>query len=300
MPEEQNSTAPSDMTAEALALLKREVDALQVTLAHQTRPWYKDGSVLVSVLALLFSFGTTVVSYNKSQQDDVRARKAELRELILQLGRAPREIFEMERRFPNDPALIGSFRGFVNQESGIVAQQASQVIWSIPDAVSGDEHQAVASSLDAAGFAEQAAAHLRAAADRASDLYGLVVASRGLADITYRARGEAEGRAAFEAAIAATNSGRFQPPFEDFTVYHDALTHYRWAQLEGGNAKCDDFKLHLDAAAALERKLKVRAPQLAADIERARSIGCPPPMFPAPLGQPVPQGGAPIEASGQN
>ncbi len=41
--------------------MKREIDALQIAILSQKKPWYKEIPIIVSVAALLFSFGTTYV-----------------------------------------------------------------------------------------------------------------------------------------------------------------------------------------------------------------------------------------------
>jgi hypothetical protein len=45
--------------------MKGEIDGLQIGLTSQKKPWYRDLSTLISFLALLFSFGTTFVSYRR-------------------------------------------------------------------------------------------------------------------------------------------------------------------------------------------------------------------------------------------
>jgi len=53
-------------------LMKREIDALQIAVTGQSKPWYKNVSTLLSVTALLFSFGTTFVSYHRANIQDIQ------------------------------------------------------------------------------------------------------------------------------------------------------------------------------------------------------------------------------------
>ncbi len=62
-----------------LLLLKREVDALQIAIHRQEAPWYKNMSTVLSIVALLFSFGTTFVSYKRTESQDVQNARVELR-----------------------------------------------------------------------------------------------------------------------------------------------------------------------------------------------------------------------------
>ena len=77
----------SDDLGERVDTMKREIDALQIAVMSQKKPWYKEIPVIVSVVALLFSFGTTVVSFRRTQVQDVQNMRQELRGL-LQIGRA--------------------------------------------------------------------------------------------------------------------------------------------------------------------------------------------------------------------
>lgn len=48
--------------------LKREVDALQIKVLSGTKPWYKKASTLIALFALIFSFGTTIISYQRNDR----------------------------------------------------------------------------------------------------------------------------------------------------------------------------------------------------------------------------------------
>lgn len=62
--------------------MKQEIDALQVTVMAGKSPWYKSPSIMISALALLFSFGTTAVSFHRAAQDEIRSGRAELRGIL--------------------------------------------------------------------------------------------------------------------------------------------------------------------------------------------------------------------------
>lgn len=66
--------------------LGTEVNALQIKILSESTPWYQQASTIISLFALIFSFGTTVISYKRSAELDERALKQELRGLIIQLA----------------------------------------------------------------------------------------------------------------------------------------------------------------------------------------------------------------------
>jgi hypothetical protein len=73
----ESTTDPGDVQAQ-LAMMKGEIDALQVTVAETTKPWYKQASILIAALALLFSFGTTYYSAEQTRKADIHNAKEEV------------------------------------------------------------------------------------------------------------------------------------------------------------------------------------------------------------------------------
>jgi hypothetical protein len=76
---------------EKIEMMRREIDALQISSADKAKPWYKNVSTLIAVLALLFSFGTTYVSYRRTEAQDVQSMRQELRGLLQRLAALPKE-----------------------------------------------------------------------------------------------------------------------------------------------------------------------------------------------------------------
>jgi hypothetical protein len=58
---------------QSISVINKELAA---TSAKADRPWYHDPSLIIALLALLFSFGTTAVSYIRANQQDIQARGA--------------------------------------------------------------------------------------------------------------------------------------------------------------------------------------------------------------------------------
>ena len=82
--------------------LKKEVDSLQILLGKERGPWYGKSSVIIAVVALIFSFGTTVVSYVTVHQEDIRDNRREARQILQRLTKLPIENFELIQKNKNN------------------------------------------------------------------------------------------------------------------------------------------------------------------------------------------------------
>jgi predicted negative regulator of RcsB-dependent stress response len=130
-----------------IARIVSEIYSLKVALAKHERPWFRRSSVVISVLALLFSLGTTGVSYWHTHQQDIHDARSELRTLIQRLNHLPIEDLEYSRKYENEPKIYGRLSGLLNSENAVIAKQAADVIDRIPSNVSATEYSAVANAL---------------------------------------------------------------------------------------------------------------------------------------------------------
>src|SRR6266704_384604 len=103
-----------------LDVMKREIDSLQIAIAGQKTPWYKTVSTVLSIAALLFSFGTTFVSYRRTQVQDIQSTRQELRGLLQRLAALPKENLELNKRYAPDFNAIGIASSFINQENTLL------------------------------------------------------------------------------------------------------------------------------------------------------------------------------------
>lgn len=131
--------------ARRIALIKEEVDALQIAVMKKHTPWYKTVPTIISLLALLFSFGTTYFSYSHTKAQDIQTLKSELRTMLQRLALLPKENFELTKKYTNDPATVAFLSGYINQENALLAQQAAEIAKNLPiDRVSATEYYAIA------------------------------------------------------------------------------------------------------------------------------------------------------------
>ena len=139
-------------------LMKREIDALQIAVTGHTTPWYKDVSTILSVVALMFSFGTTFVSYHRTTVQDIQSTRQELRGLLQRLAALPKENVDIYKKYADDSASMNVVGRLKNQEGTLLARQAAELAKKLPrDLVSSTEYYAIAialqNSYDLAGAA---------------------------------------------------------------------------------------------------------------------------------------------------
>ena len=69
-----------------LTHLRNRVDSIIESTQAARKPWFKDIATVISVTAFLFSFGTTVISYKRANDQDVHNLKSELRGILQRLA----------------------------------------------------------------------------------------------------------------------------------------------------------------------------------------------------------------------
>src|ERR1700722_17195400 len=88
-------------------LMKREIDALQIFVTAGKKPWYGGLPTIISIIALTFSFGTTYVSYRRTEAQDTQNLRQELRNLLQRLAALPKEYLATMKLYKDDPAAAG-------------------------------------------------------------------------------------------------------------------------------------------------------------------------------------------------
>ena len=64
---------------------EKHIDGIQVDLLELEKPWHKNISVIISVLAFIFSLGTTAVSAYWTYLQDINSNRTLLLSLIQQI-----------------------------------------------------------------------------------------------------------------------------------------------------------------------------------------------------------------------
>lgn len=225
-----------------LDIMKREIDALQIVVMAGKAPWYKSPSMIISFIALLFSFGTTAVSYHRAAQDDVRSARAELRELLQRLTALPRDNFDLMKKYQGD--VEGqALTGFLNQENSLLARQASEIVDRFPHDISASEYLSVAVALMAASDVGKVPVYLDRAISQTSDPNVKVTALRNYGYHLLNVGKATEGRGRYEQALSIwVNYPAVNNYFKTST---DVLTEMYWAQAEFSVNNVEAAKEHV-------------------------------------------------------
>lgn len=236
-----------------LSIMKQEIDALQIELMKRTSPWYKSPSLIISLLALLFSFGTTIVSFHRAYQEDIRQARTELRGILQRLTALPKENFELYRKYKDDPegqSLTGSF----TEESVLLTRQATDIVERFPDYLSANEYYSVAYALAKAGATEMLSIYLDRALGQGADPYTRPAILRLYGTYLLNIGRVADGRKMFEQALQMWRD--YPDANEQFKRTTDAYTEMTWASAEASINNIEDAKSHVRKAFDL---LKVSA-----------------------------------------
>lgn len=233
---------------ESIRMIKAEVDALQIAAARQSLSWYNNPSILIAVFALLFSFGTTIISYQQGIDQDERAMRAELRSLILRLNELPIKHYEAQKKYKDVAFIAGSLASTATNENIILANQGAEIIERIPDLALPSEYLAIANALQTTGQIEKSKSLVEIAANRATSLVDLLAARRKLGQHSFQLGDVMDGRRAYADALKIFEDDRFSP----FNDYHEATTHALtemfWAQNETIAPDCPAWSSHLASA----------------------------------------------------
>lgn len=221
----------SDNLDQTLDLMKREIDALQIAVTGSKTPWYKNISLMVSVIALMFSFGTTYVSYRRTAAQDIQSTRQELRGLLQRLAALPKEGVDISKKYSSDPAAMALVSGFLNQENALLARQAAEFAKKLPvDSVSGTEYYAIAialqNSYDLAGVSE----FLKYSIQAAKDFNTEIAALRMTANLQFIQGHPESGRVEYQKALDIFSK---YPGYDAFTkTTTNVWTELAWATSE--------------------------------------------------------------------
>jgi hypothetical protein len=241
-------TTSSELTIlrENLRTVKAEVDALQIAASAKAAPWYRQTSVLLSIVALLFSFGTTAASSYRVYKQDIQAARIELRGLLQKLTDLPKEMIAKQIDYKDDNNARDAFGRLVNQETTILARQSVEIMNRIEGYISATEYFAVSSALMFAGQMKEAEAMAvkgQQVADNPTDEGPLL---RQIATLAF-ARGEVgRGRALMQEALDVF--GKYGETNQYLIRMTKFDTELIWAGAEFSAGKCPEALKRLQSA----------------------------------------------------
>lgn len=218
---------------------KSEAGALALLLKRK-----KDISFLVSIFAVLFSLGTTAVSWWHSRQQEIHDTRVELRGLLQRLSVLQRDLAEARVKYKDDQVALSGIGGAIQQENIVVAKQAVDLSRRIPTRVTANEYAAIANALQSVAEMRLAQEVLLLAidqADKAHDQAAKVIALRGLGLVLYQAGDFDHGRQRYAEAEATIHA---EPMNDDFRAYALTYTQEAWTWAELGARHCREAADH--------------------------------------------------------
>jgi tetratricopeptide (TPR) repeat protein len=231
-------------------LMRQEIDALQIAIGERSKPWYGNMPILLSIIALLFSFGTTYVSYHRTKVQDIENKRQELRTVLQRLAALPKENVDARRTYATDPASMSLVSGFINQENALLARHAAEVAKSLPaDSVSAAEYHAIAIALQNCYDLEAANTFLENAIKVAKDFNTEISALRAVAGLRFSQGHPETGRVEYQKALDIFSK---YPGYDSYTkTSTNVWTELSWAFSEAGNGLSSLANQHIESAEAL-------------------------------------------------
>jgi len=217
-------------------------------------PWYRNLSTTIALMALLFSFGTTYVSYTRSEAQDRQSMRAELRGLLQRLSNISRDNLELPKKYSADPVAVGAISGLLNQENALLSRQAAELAKRLPrGSVSATEYISIAAALQNSYNLEGAREFFGYAIESASDFNDKITALRSKGNLLF-IMGQAEaGREEYQKAL---NIFSTFPGYSDFTQkVTNMQTELAWAYSEAGAGLKYQANQHINAAESYVPKL---------------------------------------------
>jgi tetratricopeptide (TPR) repeat protein len=236
-----------DELRDEIAHLRNRVDSIEEADRSKETPWYKNISTMIAAAAFLFSFGTTIVSYKRTLEQDVHSLRAELRGLLQRLASLPKENIEEYNKYKNDLPSYSVLSGYINQENLILSKQAEDAIKRLPkDQVSATDYLAVGLASQNSRNFDAALENFKNAVDAAMGLDDEVGGLRNLANQQMATGHTGDARANYQKALDIFAK---YPQYDDFTKNSTTVyTEMSWAWSEAGARNLDLAAQHLTKA----------------------------------------------------
>jgi tetratricopeptide (TPR) repeat protein len=240
--------------------LRNKVDSIAEENQAANKPWFKNISTGISVAALLFSFGTTIISYKRANDQDIHSLKSELRGILQRLAALPKENIEIYQKYASEPSSIATISGYLNQENLLLSKQANEIIKRLPKTqVSSIDYMAVATALAQSREYAAAILNFNSALTVASTLDDETATLRVLATLEMQNGKTGDARLHFQQALDLFK--KKYESYDDFTKNSvNFLTELYWASAEAWVRNMEAATQHLNSAEQLLKKLP-EAPQ---------------------------------------
>lgn len=234
--------------------LKHEVDSLQVSFEKENTPWHRNASVIIALTALVFSFGTTLISYFKSHQQDVREARRDLRGIVLKLIEIPKRNFELSRKYKNDPSG-DALSQILGHENSILATQAWNIVDRFKDVFSPAEYNSIAHAMALAGEKKRALDMYEKALKNSTNIIDQLASLRGKGNLLITSGEKIKGRDNYSKALLILRKKSPRSYNKYFWIISTIDIELSWAEAEYAAENILEAKNHIGKAVNKLEKL---------------------------------------------
>lgn len=236
-----------DDLSEKIRTLESELSELKKTINPNKKKWFRDGAILVSILALVFSIATTFISYYQATLAERRENYSRFRSVVDSLTNLPLEYFAIEEKIKNDYSARGHLEQIRIAKEKFILAQAITYLNSDHEIATSTEHIAVARALSGPGSWAIAKGLYLKVTKESMNLDDIVVAYRNLGGLSFEAGEIEEGRKYWRLAKEEVNRDRYK--LKHFEIeFTSGMTEIFWARDELIIGNCEEAELHTKTA----------------------------------------------------
>jgi hypothetical protein len=260
-----------------MAVMKKEIDALQIALAEPSRPWWKQASSWIAIFALLVTIVTAIQQGRQTEQEREQgniAAEAELSTVLTQIASVQRERIDA-KSLPTDAR--DPVTEILNAQSLVWSYKGADLVDRREGSTNAAEYFAVAQIFKTQiGPTDRVLKYLGEAVNRAQDVRTYVLAGSELAIALIRRGQPVEADAAFARAVSPEKR-LMEGTSEDQVLNELSFAQISWAYQLRLRNDCQGWKHHLDQAEQMTKRMaELGYPSEAkARLDAERDTSCP-------------------------
>lgn len=249
------------MIEEKVNLLKNDLEVLKFELLTKSKTWYREVSTLVAFAALVFSLGTTVVSYVRTAQQDVLNSRIELNSLIGEIAAIPEQNAKIVKTYQDSPQIMATLSAQLNNRNLVLAKQAASVIDRIESSFFGKgqvldvEYLAVGTAFSTSLQYKKADTYFGLSVKRSTDPSAFASACRSKAGVAMAGGKLDEMRYFMGEALRIDSMERFHTTSQLAKDVVNINTELQWANVELQAGECVNANNHKISAETLLRAI---------------------------------------------
>lgn len=238
--------------------IENELGEIQRKL-DEKRPWYKNITIIISILAFIISTTTTGVSLYRINKRDYLEARSELRSIIIRLVNNREESIKIRHEDKNDSMTKSLLIEGLNKRNVVLAEQGQFLLDQIENSYWGEgsvfssEFLVLSDAFSKSSINTYEENLLKAAVDRATDVYSAVTALRLLAQRALEEERYDEMKKYYENAIGIFDLDSTDEVPEISVLRSRAVTYIGWARGEAQRGSCESARRRiLDADKSMD------------------------------------------------